>query len=138
MKTFLSQALSLGLLSALWASMLLGMDGLTTVAVTAYWVVILLGIVLCTLLMALSSLVVMATDPAKKLKLIQGLDKAAPTIGKAKKAYNWLCLALIVVGLGYGGWFFTAICYAVMGLCVRLCTAIARDTIETNQGCAAI
>ena len=138
MKTLLSQALSLGLLVVLWLSILLGMDGLTTVAVTAYWVVIQLGLVLCVVLMVLSSLIVMATDPAKKLKLIQGLDKAAPTIGKAKKAYNWLCLALIVVGLAYGGWIFTAICYAVMGLCVRLCTAIGRDTIETSQGCAAI
>jgi len=133
MKTLLSQALSLGLLAVLWASILLGMGGLTTVAVTAYWVVILLGILLCTLLMILSSLVTMATDPIKKAKLIQGLDKATPIIGRVKKTYNWLCLALIVVGLAYGGWVFTAICYAVMGLGVRFCTAIGRDTIESNS-----
>lgn len=136
MKTFFSQVLSLGLLAALWASILIGINGLITVTVSAYWIVIILGVACGVLVMLLSAQVTITFDPGKKSKMLENLEKAAPKSGNLKRAYNWLVLCLIVVSLAYGGWVFTAVCYAVMGLFVRFCISIGRDTIESNKECA--
>nr|WP_318380000.1 hypothetical protein [uncultured Enterobacter sp.]DAI87025.1 MAG TPA: hypothetical protein [Caudoviricetes sp.] len=131
MKSFITHFVTLTLLVALLYSVVMGQENITATVVSAYWVVILLAIFICTITMVAVGLVSAETDPVKKEKLMKYLEVASKKPGIMKRVYNWICLVLIVGGLAYGGWVFTAVCYAIVALMVRLFFSIARD--KTNE-----
>lgn len=127
MKSFITHLVTIALLVALLYSVFMEQASITATVVSAYWVVMLLAIFICTITMVTVGLVSTETDPVKKEKLMKHLEVAAKKPGVIKRVYNWICLVLIVGGLAYGGWVFTAVCYAIVALMVRLCFSIARD-----------
>ena len=131
MKSFITHLVTLVLLVALMYSVFMGQPSITATVVSAYWVVMLLASFICTITMVTVGLVSVETDPVKKEKLMNYLESASKKPGIMKIVYNWICLVLIVGGLAYSGWVFTAVCYAIVALMVRLCFSIARD--KTNE-----
>lgn len=130
MKTFLSHIVSLALLAALLYSVLTGSDSIMSVVASAYWVLLLLAVFVSVIIMVIVGLAGIERDPIKKAKIIKSLEEIAKNGGVIKRAYNWLCLVITVALLAYGGWVFTAVCYAVIALILKLCTSIARDKIN--------
>lgn len=130
MKTFLSHIVSLALLAALLYSVLTGSDSIMSVVASAYWVLLLLAVFVSVLIMAMLGLAGIERDPIKKAKIIKSLEEISKKKGAIKRSFGWLCLAFIVSLLAYGGWVFTAVCYAIISLIFRLCTSIARDKIN--------
>lgn len=130
MKTFLCHIVSLALLAALLYSVLTGNDGIMSVVASAYWVLLLLAVFVSVIILAIVGMSGIERDPTKKAKMVKHLEDIAKKNGVIKRAYDWLCLVLIVALLAYGGWVFTAVCYAVMALIFKLCTSIARDKIS--------
>lgn len=127
MKKFLYHIVSLALLAALLFSVITGSDGIMSVVVSAYWVLLLLAIFVSVIILVITGLAGIERDPIKKTKIIKQLETIAKKSGLITRAYNWLCLVLIVSLLAYGGWVFTAVCYAVIALIFKFCTSIARD-----------
>ncbi|WP_413498933.1 DNZ54_00345 family protein [Buttiauxella gaviniae] len=128
MKEFMTHIVTLVLLAALLLSAITERDSVTAIVVVAYWVVMMLAIFICIIVMAAIGLSGIEADPEKKNKLAKFLgDAASKTGGVVKKTYNWICLVLIVGGLAYTGWVFTAVCYSIVALMVRLCFSMARD-----------
>lgn len=130
MKTFLCHIVSLALLAALLYSVLTGNDGIMSVVASAYWVLLLLAVFVSLIIMAIVGLAGIERDPTKKAKIVKSLEDISKSNGVIKRAYNWLCLVLIASLLAYGGWVFTAVCYAVMALIFKFCTSIARDKVN--------
>jgi Na+/melibiose symporter-like transporter len=130
MKKFLCHIVSLALLAALLFSVLTGNDGIMSVVASAYWVLLLLVLLVSAIIMAIVCLAEIERDPAKKAKSIKSLEDISKRNGAIRRAYNWLCLVLVVSLLAYGGWVFTAVCYAVIALIFKLCTSIARDKVN--------
>lgn len=127
MKSFITNIVTLALMVVLLYSVVVGQESITAIVVSAYWVVMLLAVFVCAITMATIGLISVETDPVKKSKLTKYLEGASGKPGFIKRLYNWICLVLIVGGLAYGGWVFTAVCYAIVAIMVRLCLSMARD-----------
>ncbi|WP_145512497.1 hypothetical protein [Yersinia kristensenii] len=130
MKSFIYQAISLGLLVTLIFSVLTDRESITAVVVSAYWIVIFLAAFVSVAVMLTTALVTIETNAGKREKLIELLKKAAVKRGVIRRAWNWLCLVLIAGALAYGGWVFSAVVYTVTALIARLCVSIAIDKID--------
>lgn len=130
MKSFIHQAISLGLLVTLIFSVLTARGSITAVVVSAYWIVIFLAAFASVAVMLITALVTIETNAGKREKLIELLKKAAVKRGVIRQGWNWLCLVLIAGALAYGGWVFTAVVYVITSLICRLSVSIARDKID--------
>ncbi|WP_145531195.1 hypothetical protein [Yersinia kristensenii] len=130
MKSFIYQAISLGLLVTLIFSVLTDRESITAVVVSAYWIVIFLAAFVSVAVMLTTALVTIETNAGKREKLIELLKNAAVKRGVIRRAWNWLCLVLIAGALAYGGWVFSAVVYTVTELIARLCVSIAIDKID--------
>ncbi len=130
MKSFIYQAISLGLLVTLIFSVLTDRESITAVVVSAYWIVIFLTAFVSVAVMLTTALVTIETNAGKREKLIELLKNAAVKRGVIRRAWNWLCLVLIAGALAYGGWVFSAVVYTVTALIARLSVSIVRDKID--------
>lgn len=101
------------------------------VAAAAFWILILLGatvgwmILLCFL--SLDSL----TDEASRAKVIESAGRYSKKSNVIFRLWGWIRFIAAVAMLAYSGWIFTAVCYALTYLFVRLGTSLMRDKLET-------
>ncbi|HDU2896793.1 TPA: hypothetical protein RFF92_001622 [Klebsiella aerogenes] len=133
MKKFLtdtfSQVIYYGLLVALVFATFTGQNNILSVAAAAFWVVITLGVVIGPLTLALAYGVehVPNNSRAEALETVKKITRRKNVVARW---WGWICMVLTIVLLAYSGWVFTAVCYALSSLFVRLCVSLARDKVE--------
>lgn len=134
MKNFLTTCLTkltfYALLTTLLFAVSTGANSLLGVVAAAYWVIVLLGVVI-----GLPSLVITfglehSKDEKSRREGIKYLERFATRKNPIARAWGWFCLVLSASLLAYGGWVFTAVAYAISSLFVRLCCSFARDKVE--------
>lgn len=134
MKKFLadtaSQMAYYTLLLALAFGALAGQKNILGVAVTAFWVVIALEIIIGHLALFLTYGAEHIRDEKSKAESIQTAKKITKRKNFVARWWGWFCMVLTIVLLAYSGWVFTAVCYAISSLFVRLCVSLARDKVE--------
>lgn len=136
MKKFLSgviaSVISFALLAVLGYGVATDTKPLVTMAAAAYWVIILLGLVVGTLTLVVSYAVRSEKDEQKKK---QGLKMIIDVVKKKNflcRAIDWICFIAIAGSLSYSGWVFTAVFYVVVALIVKLMLSIARDNVKES------
>ncbi|WP_432409807.1 hypothetical protein [Serratia marcescens] len=134
MKKFLSgviaSIISFALLAVLGFGVVTDTKPLVTMAAAAYWVIILLGLVVGVLTLIVSYAVISEKDEQKRqqgLKLIIGVVKKKNLL---RRTVDWIYFIVIACSLSYSGWVFTAVCYVVVALIVKLMLSIARDNVK--------
>ncbi len=134
MKKFLSgviaSIISFSLLAVLGYGVVTDTKPMVTMAAAAYWVVILLGLVVGAITLIVSYAALSEKDEQKRqqgLKLITAVVKRKNLL---RRTVDWICFILIACSLSYSGWVFTAVCYVVVALVVRFMLSIARENVK--------
>ncbi|MGR6939464.1 hypothetical protein ACU631_12545 [Klebsiella aerogenes] len=137
MKKFLtdtfSQVIYYGLLVALVFATFTGQNNILSVAAAAFWVVIALGIIIGPLTLILAYGAGQVSDKKAASDALETVKKITKRKNFVARWWGWVCMVLTIVLLAYSGWVFTAVCYALSSLFVRLCVSLARDKIEKLQ-----
>lgn len=126
MKSFLTSVFSFSLKVLLIWAVITNSAALMGVSAAAYWIVILLGVVMCPVVLCVSC----GTPTEKGVEFINGITKTKNIV---YRIWGWISFALIIALFAYDGWIFTAVSYAVVGLLCRLCISIAREKLKDNE-----
>lgn len=126
---FLAAVVSYSLLGILAYGIYTGSSSLVGVTVAAYWMIIFLSIGVGLLVLVLSYAV--KADAAGEFtpKAIELIGSAAKKRNPVLRAISWVELIVIVILLAFSSWIFTAICYALTVITVKIFFLIARDNV---------
>lgn len=110
-----------------------GQSQFVGVAAAAFWLLIVLGIFVgCAYGVTASSLDSLADDESRKAA-IESLQRFTKKKNIISRVWGWLCFIASVVLLAYSGWVFTAVCYALASLFVRLIASVVRDKLQKYE-----
>ncbi|EPS1980447.1 hypothetical protein ACVCDR_005414 [Klebsiella pneumoniae] len=134
MKKFFIDMIDKDIYYALFAGLAFGsvtsQSNILNIAAAAFWVVILLGCVIGVFTTSLAYAVEKVTDEKSRQSALESLRKIVRRKNVIARWWGWLCTVAIIALLAYSGWVFTAVCYALSSLFVRLCISLARDKVE--------
>lgn len=126
----LNKILYYALFAALAFGSVTGKSNVLNMSAAAFWIVILLGIVVGILTSFLAYGVEHVADEKTRQSILESLRKIVRRKSAIARLWGWLCMVATIALLAYGGWVFTAVCYAITSLFVRLCISLARDKVE--------
>lgn len=121
------------LLMILLYSVMQGIQSLMGLTVAAYWVIMALAFFLGTLVYFISFAAKSVKDEESRRKALEFVENAVKKKNPVIRFVGWLKLSAICCLLAYGGWIFTAVCYALMALYLRLLISLARDNVAEVQ-----
>lgn len=134
MKNFLIDTLNkilyYALLAALAFGSVTGQSNILNVAATAFWVVVFLGGVVGIITIFLAHGAEHITDEKSRQSVLESLRKIVRRKNVIARWWGWFCMMATIALLAYGGWVFTAVCYALSSLFVRFCISLARVKVE--------
>lgn len=133
-----ANATDYALLIILMYSVMQGVKSLTGLTVAAYWVIMALAFFLGPLIYFISHAAKNAKDEESRRKALEFVESAVKKKNLLIRFVGCLKLISICCLLAYGGWIFTAVCYALMSLYLRLLISLARDNVaeQKNTGVA--
>ncbi len=138
MKKFIATAISsvvyYGILAAMIFAVITGTPHLLNVAAAAFWVVILRGGFTGVIYLVIAYGLESSKDEKAQQEGIEFLKKLTRRKNLVSRWWGWVCLAASAAILAYGGWVFTAVCYVLTSLFVRLCASLARDKLTNLSG----
>ena len=126
----LNKILYYALLAALAFGSVTGQSNILNVAATAFWVVVFLGVFGGVLTTFLAHGAEHVTDEKTRQSVLESLRKIVRRKNVVARWWGWCCMVATIALLAYGGWVFTAVCYALSSLFVRFCISLARDKVE--------
>lgn len=121
---------SYGLLALLIYGSLTDTASLVGVAAAAYWVIVILGLLVGILILAVSYVIPGEKDEQKKQKLLTVIQGAVKKRNPFLRGIGWIFFIAITLLLAYSGWVFTAVSYALSVLMVKFMISIARDNVK--------
>lgn len=134
MKNFLIDTLNkilyYALLAALAFGSVTGQSNVMNVAAAAFWVVVSLGVFVGVFTTFLAHGAEQVTDEKTRQSVLESLRKIVRRKNVIARWWGWLCIVVTITLLAYGGWVFTAVCYALSSLFMRFCISLARDKVE--------
>lgn len=134
MKRFLIDTLNKILCYALLAALAFGsvteQSNILNVAAAAFWVVVFLGVVVGIITIFLAHGAEHITDEKSRQSVLESLRKIVRRKNVVARWRGWCRMVATIALLAYGGWVFTAVCYALSSLFVRFCISLARDKVE--------
>lgn len=126
----ITSVVSYGLLALLAYGALSDTASLVGVGVAAYWVIIVLGLLVGTLILVVSYAIPGEKDEQKKQKLLTIVQDSVKKRNPILRGIGWIFFIAITLLLAYSGWVFTAVSYALSALIVKLMLSIARDNVK--------
>lgn len=137
MKKLITGALMSSIYYMVMASMIFGIytghSQFIGIAAAAFWILILLGIFIsCVIGVAAGSLESLVDKTSQK-ESIESLQRFSRKRHIVIRVWGWGCLIAAVVLLAYSGWIFTAVCYVLASLFVRLIASVVRDKLEKHE-----
>ncbi|WP_421412589.1 hypothetical protein ACOMDM_13565 [Serratia plymuthica] len=128
----IASIISFALLAVLGYGVVTDNKPLVTMAAAAYWVIILLGLVVGVLTLIVSYAVLSEKDEQKKQQGLRIVTEVVKKKNFLRRAIDWICFIAIAGSLSYSGWIFTAVCYVVVALIIKLMLSIARDNVKES------
>ncbi|EML4892968.1 hypothetical protein RJR06_005323 [Klebsiella oxytoca] len=126
----LNKILYYALLAALAFGSATGQSNVLNVAAAAFWVVVFLGVAVGVLTIFLAHGAEHVTDEKTRQSVLESLRKIVRRKNVIARYWGGGCMVATIALLAYGGWVFTAVCYALSSLFVRFCIFLARDKVE--------
>lgn len=121
---------SYGLLALLIYGSFTDTAQLVGVAAAAYWVIVILGLLVGILILAVSYVIPGEKDEQKKQKLLTVIQDAVKKRNPILRGISWIFFITIIALLAYSGWVFTAVSYALSALMVKFMLSIARGNVS--------
>lgn len=125
-----SETLFYALIATLAFALYVGSHSLLNIAAMAYWVVILLGVFMSCVYGFMAFALKYSSNADDREKTVEALTRYSKKKNAFFRYLSWFHLALIVCLLAYGGWVFTAVCYAIASFFARICIVLVRDELE--------
>ncbi|HAS1725615.1 TPA: hypothetical protein M5978_003175 [Enterobacter cloacae] len=129
MTKIVSNVINYTLLALLLFAVFTGSISLVGVLAAVYWVMISLCFVIGPLFYILSYAAKSAKDEESRRKALELVGDVAKKKNVLLRALGWLELIIISCSLAYAGWVFTAVCYFLSSLYLRLFISMARDNV---------
>lgn len=134
MNSFIAYVLSLSLLVAMGAGILLPMSGLVTVVISITWVICILAIPIAIVTIAASELYESSKGETRK-KIGKLLSDAAKKKNIIARITGWSTFLVMTFMFAWSGWVITAISYVLASLIILFAKSIAKDE-AIKQGLA--
>lgn len=106
-------------------------QSLVGLTVAVYWVIMSLGLFIGPLIYILSHAAKSAKDEESRRKALEIIGDSAKKRNVLLRSLGWAELIIISCLLAYSGWIFTAVCYVLTSLYMRLFISMARDNVAT-------
>ncbi|AHE72778.1 hypothetical protein M942_08560 [Enterobacter ludwigii] len=133
MKNFITGALISCIYYIVMASMIFGIytgqSQFVGIAAAAFWILILFGIFISCVIGAAASALDSLVDETSLRATIQSMQRFSRKRNIIFRLWGWICLISAVALLAYSGWIFTAVCYVLASLFVRLIASVVRDKL---------
>ncbi|MDH1318772.1 hypothetical protein N5C39_10400 [Enterobacter bugandensis] len=133
MTKIVSNIINYTLLALLLFSVFTGAKSLIGVLAAVYWVMISLCFVIGPFFYILSYAAKSAKDEESRRKALELVEDVAKKKNVLLRALGWLELIIISCSLAYTGWVFTAVCYFLSSLYLRLFISMARDNVAAAK-----
>lgn len=133
MTKIVSNVINYTLLSLLLFAVFTGAKSLVGVLAAVYWVMISLCFVIGPFFYTLSHAAKSAKDEESRCKALELVGDATKKKNGLLRALGWLELIIISCSLAYAGWVFTAVCYVLSSLYLRLFISMARDNVAAAK-----
>ncbi|EQC0991257.1 hypothetical protein ACY2GS_004145 [Enterobacter asburiae] len=133
MTKIVSNVINYTLLALLLFAVFTGAKSLVGVLAAVYWVMISLCFVIGPFFYILSYAAKSAKDEESCRKALELVGDAAKKKNVLLRALGWLELIIISCSLAYAGWVFTAVCYVLSSLYLRLFISMARDNVAAAK-----
>ena len=133
MTKIVSNVINYTLLALLLFAVFTGSISLVGVLAAVYWVMISLCFVIGPLFYILSYAAKSAKDEESRRKAMELIGDATKKKNVLLRALGWLELIIISCSLAYAGWVFTAVCYVLSSLYLRLFISMARDNVGSAK-----
>ncbi|MEI9745856.1 hypothetical protein [Enterobacter ludwigii] len=134
MKNFITGALISCIYYIVMASMIFGIytgqSQFVGIAAAAFWILILLGIFTSCVIGAAASALDSLVDETSLRATIQSMQRFSRKRNIIFRLWGWMCLIAAVALLAYSGWIFTAVCYVLASLFVRLIASVVRNKLD--------
>lgn len=117
------------LLSLLLFAVFTGAKSLVGVLAAVYWVMISLCFVIGPFFYILSYAAKSAKDEDSRRKARELIGDVAKKKNVLLRVLGWLELIIISCLMAYAGWVFTAVCYVLSSLYLRLFVSLARENV---------
>lgn len=134
MKNFITGAFMSCIYYIVMASMIFGIytdqSQFVGIAAAAFWILILLGIFISCVVWVSASALASLVDKTSHQEAIQSLQRFSRKRHIIFRLWGWTCLIAAVAMLTYSGWIFTAVCYVLASLFVRLIASVVRDKLD--------
>lgn len=133
-KKFITGALMSCIYYIVMASMIFGIytdqSQFVGIAAAAFWILIVLGIFISCVLGIAASALDSLVDETSLRATIQSMQRFSRKRHIIFRLWGWTCLIAAVALLAYSGWIFTAVCYVLASLFVRLIASVVRDKLS--------
>lgn len=133
MTKIVSNVINYTLLALLLFSVFTGAKSLIGVLAAVYWVMISLCFVIGPFFYILSYAAKSAKDEESRRKALELVGDVAKKKNVLLRALGWFELIIISFSLAYAGWVFTAVCYFLSSLYLRLFISMARDNVAAAK-----
>lgn len=130
---FIGNAVHYGLLFVLAYSSFTTLQSLTGVTAAAYWVIMALALFIGPLIYIVSYAAKSAKDADSRSKALKLVADAAKKKNAFRRTQGWIELIIVSCLLAYAGWVFTAVCYVLSSLWLRLFISMARENITSLE-----
>lgn len=126
----ITEAINYGLMASLIVAALTDNDSILNITATAFWIIIFLGCFFGAANVVVSYGIKYSTNEKELADGLVALERFSKQRNVFRRAWGWLCLAVVTGLLAYGGWVFTAVCYVLASSFVRLCASLVRENIR--------
>ena len=129
----ISEIIHYGLIASLILAVITDNHSILNITAATFWIIIFLGCFFGTAYLAVSyGIKHLKHSKYEKTRSdgIAALERFSKRKNIFSRIWGWLCLAIVASLLAYGGWVFTAVCYVLASLFVRLCASLVRDNLS--------
>lgn len=126
----ITEVINYGLIASLILAVITDNHSILNITAATFWIIILLGCFFGPAHVVVAYGIEYTKDEKARADGIAALTRFTKRKNIVRRAWGWLCLAVVTALLAYGGWVFTAVCYVLASLFVQLCASLSRSKLS--------